>query len=190
MGQSRRLSDIGMSASPPTTDVSLDAANRRFGPIGDIAPPHSITSSVVATYFCGRSSHIVHALRAAIEEITSAGPRPAASSFPTSRLATRGGPPILARCRAAAAFGPSSAQGFVVTRMGDRALTEMAGRRAVTQVERAKVVEIEMLLRNARLQWRARQQLLMMRSSCAPSAPGPSSRGVARHKSKPRFAAR
>ena len=29
-------------------------------------------------------------------------------------------------------------------RMGDRALTEMAGRRAVTQVERAKVVEIEM----------------------------------------------
>ena len=46
-------------------------------------------------------------------------------------------------------------------RMGDRALTEMAGRRAVTQVERAKVVEIEMLLRNARLQWRARQQLLI-----------------------------
>ena len=32
MGQPRRLSDIGMSASPPTTDVSLDAANRRFGP--------------------------------------------------------------------------------------------------------------------------------------------------------------
>jgi hypothetical protein len=46
-------------------------------------------------------------------------------------------------------------------RMGDRALTEMAGRRAIAQVARAKVVEIEMLLRNARLQWRARQQLLI-----------------------------
>ena len=29
MGQSRRLSDVGMSASPPTTDESLDAVNRR-----------------------------------------------------------------------------------------------------------------------------------------------------------------
>ena len=46
-------------------------------------------------------------------------------------------------------------------RMGDRALTELAGRRAIAQVARAKVVEIEMLLRNARLQWRARQQLLI-----------------------------
>ena len=54
-----------------------------------------------------------------------------------------------------------SAQGFVIMRMGDRALTELAGRRAIAQVARAKVVEIEMLLRNARLQWRARQQLLI-----------------------------
>jgi hypothetical protein len=64
-------------------------------------------------------------------------------------------------------------------RMGDRALTELAGRRAVTQVERAKVVEIEMLLRNARLQWRAQgsscssTKCVKMRSSRAPSASGP-----------------
>ena len=35
-GHSRRLSDVvGMSASPPTPDVSRGAANRRFGPAAD-----------------------------------------------------------------------------------------------------------------------------------------------------------
>jgi hypothetical protein len=31
-GQPRRLSDLGMSASPPTPDYRCDAAKRRFGP--------------------------------------------------------------------------------------------------------------------------------------------------------------
>jgi hypothetical protein len=32
MGQTRRLSCLGMSASPPTPDVPCEATNRRFGP--------------------------------------------------------------------------------------------------------------------------------------------------------------
>jgi hypothetical protein len=35
-GQPRRLSDLGMSVSPPTPDYRCDAAKRRFGPISDI----------------------------------------------------------------------------------------------------------------------------------------------------------
>ena len=37
-GQPRRLSDLGMSASPPTPDYRCGAAKRRFAPIADIAP--------------------------------------------------------------------------------------------------------------------------------------------------------
>ena len=35
-GQPRRLSDLGMSASPPTPDYRCDAAKRRFGPATDL----------------------------------------------------------------------------------------------------------------------------------------------------------
>ena len=34
-----------MSASPPTSDISLRTANRRFGPLCDIGLLHSITSA-------------------------------------------------------------------------------------------------------------------------------------------------
>ena len=36
-GQSRRLSDLGMSASPRLRTYGCDVAKRRFGPLSDIA---------------------------------------------------------------------------------------------------------------------------------------------------------
>ena len=39
VGQSRRLSDVGMSASPQLRTYHSDVANRRFGPISEVGEP-------------------------------------------------------------------------------------------------------------------------------------------------------
>jgi hypothetical protein len=38
-----------MSALPPKADITFMLRHVRFGPSGDIAPPHSITSSACAS---------------------------------------------------------------------------------------------------------------------------------------------
>jgi hypothetical protein len=58
VGQTRRSSCLGMSASPPTPDVSLQGNEPTLRAISGRQPLYSITSSALAMIVCGNVSPI------------------------------------------------------------------------------------------------------------------------------------